>query len=255
MKMFKYLLICVIIFANITYAQESEGFFSKVKGAVASTVSDAKGNFWLDLANKQYYEEQNYISAFKNYNYAANRDMPQAHYMIYIMQKNGQGTSKNYKNAIDSLTKASTLNYPKAHTDLAIEKLQNAKNKNDVTAAIKLLEKAAKQEELLACTHLYHFYSKGINVKKDTKKANGYARIANALGASLNVKTSYDTTDKALLKQIQGNLKLLGYYHGTIDGVYGPMTKKAITDFQKANKFKQTGQSSKELLIQTQKAL
>ena len=40
---------------------------------------------------------------------------------------------------------------------------------------------------------------------------------------------------KPAAKDIQGALKNAGYYAGAIDGKIGPMTKKAISDFQEAN--------------------
>jgi peptidoglycan hydrolase-like protein with peptidoglycan-binding domain len=35
--------------------------------------------------------------------------------------------------------------------------------------------------------------------------------------------------------QIQSDLATLGFYHGSIDGVYGPATTAAVKAFQKAN--------------------
>lgn len=40
------------------------------------------------------------------------------------------------------------------------------------------------------------------------------------------------------VEQIQTALKNAGYYDGEIDGKLGPLTKKAIRDFQAANKLK-----------------
>ncbi len=40
---------------------------------------------------------------------------------------------------------------------------------------------------------------------------------------------------KPTVRQIQTALKNAGYYTGLVDGKKGPMTKKAIEDFQKAN--------------------
>lgn len=37
------------------------------------------------------------------------------------------------------------------------------------------------------------------------------------------------------VRQLQGILRLAGYYDGEIDGSYGPKTKEAVTKFQKAN--------------------
>ena len=42
-------------------------------------------------------------------------------------------------------------------------------------------------------------------------------------------------------QQIQAALKNAGYYTGQIDGKIGPLTKKAIEEFQKANNLKADG--------------
>ncbi|MBP7216722.1 MAG: peptidoglycan-binding protein [Candidatus Omnitrophica bacterium] len=46
---------------------------------------------------------------------------------------------------------------------------------------------------------------------------------------------------KPSIKEIQGALKNAGYYSGAIDGKAGPMTKKAIEEFQKANSLQPDG--------------
>lgn len=255
MKTLKHLLIVVLLLATSGYAQEDEGFFSKVKSTIGSTVSDAKGNFWLDAANKQYFEDNDYTAALKNYTKAAARDMAQADHMLYLMYRDGKGTQKDFEMAMGHLHKAVAANYAPAQVSLAFEKLENAKTRKDNEDTVKLLQKAAQQEDIIACITLYDFYNEGFIVKRDSKKAMEYARMANALGADIDILAPPQLNDKDLLRQIQANLKLLGFYHGGIDGIYGPMTKKAIIDFQKANSLKQTGEVSKDLLVQTQKAL
>ena len=37
------------------------------------------------------------------------------------------------------------------------------------------------------------------------------------------------------VKEVQRRLKLWGYYNGTVDGVFGAGTKKAVVAFQKKN--------------------
>lgn len=47
--------------------------------------------------------------------------------------------------------------------------------------------------------------------------------------------------EKPTTQEIQTALKNAGYYTGAIDGKKGPMTKKAIENFQKANNLKADG--------------
>lgn len=46
---------------------------------------------------------------------------------------------------------------------------------------------------------------------------------------------------KPSVNEIQTALKNAGYYTGTVDGKTGPMTKKSIEEFQKANNLKADG--------------
>ena len=50
-----------------------------------------------------------------------------------------------------------------------------------------------------------------------------------------------EVTD-ARVKYIQNALMILGYYRGPIDGKWGPQTKKAVEDFQKANNLQVDGE-------------
>lgn len=43
------------------------------------------------------------------------------------------------------------------------------------------------------------------------------------------------------IKKYQRKLQALGYFDSVVDGIYGPITRKAIKQFQKANGLKQTG--------------
>ncbi|RKY33324.1 MAG: hypothetical protein DRP74_00350 [Candidatus Omnitrophota bacterium] len=65
---------------------------------------------------------------------------------------------------------------------------------------------------------------------------------APASEAELKPKTAVSAKPPILTnRQIQKALKKAGYYHGKIDGKIGPMTKKAVQDFQKANNLKVDG--------------
>jgi len=47
---------------------------------------------------------------------------------------------------------------------------------------------------------------------------------------------------KSDIVQVQEALQQKGYYHGSIDGIIGPMTRKAIREYQKAEHLPETGQ-------------
>lgn len=51
-----------------------------------------------------------------------------------------------------------------------------------------------------------------------------------------------------ILSRVQAALYAYGYYHGTIDGVYGPQTRAAITAFQSERRLPVTGTVTPEVL-------
>lgn len=57
----------------------------------------------------------------------------------------------------------------------------------------------------------------------------------------LSVAVLKDGARGGEVKEVQRRLKQWGYYKGSIDGVYGPVTKKAVIAFQKKNGLKADG--------------
>jgi len=53
-------------------------------------------------------------------------------------------------------------------------------------------------------------------------------------------------TGALTVQALQQDLGDLGYYHGLVDGVFGPETEQALTEFQKANGIDQTGAATAE---------
>jgi len=59
-------------------------------------------------------------------------------------------------------------------------------------------------------------------------------------GASYNIAPA----DSATVQAVQTQLAQLGYYNGSIDGVFGPSTRDAVAKFQIANQLNVTGSLS-----------
>lgn len=55
---------------------------------------------------------------------------------------------------------------------------------------------------------------------------------------TMNEKTilRIGSTENQNIKALQCRLKSLGYYKGSIDGKYGPVTRSAVTAYQKSKK-------------------
>jgi hypothetical protein len=63
-------------------------------------------------------------------------------------------------------------------------------------------------------------------------------------GANYNV----DQADSAEIQAVQMQLARLGYYNGSIDGVFGPSTRDAVAKYQIANQLNVTGSLSPDTL-------
>ena len=57
-----------------------------------------------------------------------------------------------------------------------------------------------------------------------------------------------DPADSATVQAVQAELLQLGYYNGSIDGVFGPSTRDAVAKFQIANQLNVTGSLSPDTL-------
>lgn len=51
-----------------------------------------------------------------------------------------------------------------------------------------------------------------------------------------------------LVREAQAGLARLGYYEGTVDGIYGPHTREAVIEFQRSRGLQETGQVDAALL-------
>ena len=65
-----------------------------------------------------------------------------------------------------------------------------------------------------------------------------------------NNTADYNTApaDSATVQAVQTRLAQLGYYTGSIDGVFGPTTRDAVAKFQIANQLNVTGSLSPDTL-------
>jgi len=219
----------------------------------ASFFGDMKASYHVQKGD-EYYDSKQYIKAFNKYEEAAKADSAYAYFQLFVMYKNGEGVQKDKYKASSMLLKSSSLKYPMAEVILANRLLYG--KKKDVKGAIRLLEDAAKQENSIAYVDLYHIYKYGLGVKKDIAKANGYYRLAKVNGfnirRTLSKKASNNRvlTNKNLIANIQRGLKKLGFYKSKVDGISGPMTRKAITNFQKHYGYSVDSQISTKILEQ-----
>jgi hypothetical protein len=248
----KYIFSFFLVFTSTIYADDSTS-------RVQSLISETKSDFWLKLAYSKD-SEGKYSEAFENYTKASQHNSGEAYFWLYQAYLNGKGTQQDKNKAMEMLEKSVELGYTPAQSRLAMELIGSYKNAKERDRAIALFEDAAKKEDPTAYTYLYYIYSMGLHAKKNLPKAYEYARLANTYGADIAVpsssaSTAKTTSSKDLVRQIQINLKMLGFYNGSVDGISGPMTVKALKNFQKSKGLPQTGELNEEVLEHTQKAI
>ena len=76
--------------------------------------------------------------------------------------------------------------------------------------------------------------AKQAEVEKATAEQAQTLEELKVAGTNISIKNRTGKSSERI-KDIQACLKSAGYYSGNVDGVKGPMTKKAIKEFQKAN--------------------
>jgi tetratricopeptide (TPR) repeat protein len=233
------------------FAMFSLGFFGTIKAA-----------YYLDQADREY-EAKNYYDAFEAYEDAAKSGSPEAYYRLYGMSLEGLGTRTDEQQALYFLDKAVELKYPAAYVSKGILLLYA--NNGQEEQGLRLLKEAASMETPLAYYHLAMLYFHGIVIPKDMAKAQEYKRLAQAYGIKIDFETISQTIKTepsappmdtmALTKALQKNLKTLGFFPGKVDGISGPMTKRAIEQFQDIHGFAINGMINQETLKQTQSIL
>lgn len=118
------------------------------------------------------------------------------------------------------------------------------------------LERAAAQNDVFSLLTLGYLYFTGYGTSADPQKAAGFFQQAARLGepvpavlqdaktlASVQPVRAYSAKRDhiARVKRAQAGLKALGYYKGIVDGIDGPGTQRAVTQFQKDRQIEQTG--------------
>ncbi len=130
-----------------------------------------------DLGDQYFYgkgQTKNVELAFTYYKQAADLNNPVGYYNVgrYFLEK------KDYKQAIDYLSKAKELGYAKAAMKLSDMYLTGQGVRKSKKKSFKFMETAAELNDLTAYARLGGFYLDGIGVKRDEMKAYEYFETA-----------------------------------------------------------------------------
>lgn len=216
-------------------------------------LSGVRASFYNQWGDKLYIQKE-YKEAVEKYKSAAELEDGYAYYRLFGMYFRGLGVPQDLQMSKAMLEKAVEYNHPSAQVAMGRILLQQGK---DTDRAITLLKLAAQQEEVLAYMHLAMAYEKGYGVPKDLAKAREYSNLASAHGMKMNQQRveSKSSNLRETTAAIQSGLKKLGFYNGTVDGMTGPMTRKAISSFQRAYGYEEDVEISPKVLKQIEESL
>lgn len=143
----------------------------------------------------------------------------------------------NPQKAIDHYKKAASLGSRQAMYSLGMlarDGMLAEDGRHHMEEAAYWLQQAAERDHVAAMTHLALVLESGEGMAPDYQKAAGYlvaAAKAGDEGAIDALLTYPESRAGETLKAVQMHLFRLGYYHGEIDGRFGPASKKALVTF------------------------
>ncbi|MEE9240571.1 MAG: tetratricopeptide repeat protein [bacterium] len=124
------------------------------------------------------YKEQNYKKAFRLWHSLAEKGHAKAQYNLAILYIQGNGTSKNPREAAKWLRKSAKQGHANAQYNLGLMFLNGEGVKKSDKEAIKWFRKAAEQDDGLAQYNLAAMYVYGKGVRKDYVKAHMWSNLA-----------------------------------------------------------------------------
>ncbi len=217
------------------------------------------------------YAARDYPAAADAYRRSADLGSGYGQYMLSWMYANGRGVKKDRAEAMRWMQKAADSGYPAANFTLGVRTLRGEGGlKKDPKGAVGYFQKAADAEDDISMFYLGMMHMRGIGVTADAKEALRWFRMAKAHGYPVNQRllseegvtdymqksmrgkavTGGQKTDdrKAVVRDVQVELKRLGYKVGTPDGAFGARTKSAIEAFQRSRGLTVDGRATPEVL-------
>ncbi|MGH1375505.1 MAG: peptidoglycan-binding protein [Alphaproteobacteria bacterium] len=207
-----------------------------------------------------------------------------AKYNLGVLYHQGIGVKQSLDQAMALYTEAAKLGHPEAQYNLGIANIEGIGVPYDSRAAARYFEDAANKGVIEAAYNLGLIYENGLlgEVRPDEalawyKKAadqgspeaqSALEQLADSIGINVddinrlvehsrlqNAPQGNQIAQNELLYDIQSELQTLGYYSGTVDGMNGPVTRRAIADFQRENDLDVNGSPTQELLVYLRSSL
>lgn len=222
-----------------------------------TVVSDFRQSIFSPRAASQAdeaYSSGDYSKAFPLYLEAAQAGKSYSQFMVANMYLQGEGIGEDEKAGLDWMRLSAENGYPPAIYSLGVLSLTGYGVEQDFAEAARHFEKAASQEHGLAMLAIGTMRAVGFGVEQDSREAVRWFRLARAHGfliedellanpervfeIALNEQMPQEISHEVispeeLLRRIQQRLGELGYDPGPVDGLMGPLTRRAIGAFQK----------------------
>lgn len=208
---------------------------------------------------------------------AANNGVANAKYNLGVLYHQGLGVSADMDKAMQLYKQASEMDHPEAQYNLGIANIEGIGMPYNPGNAARYFESAAQQGVVEAAYNLGLIYENGLLGETQPDIAltwykyaadsgspeakSAMRQLASSLGVSIedisriieNVKRSHTSFSNAhdtrsLIASTQSELMTRGLYPGPVDGMLGPMTRKAIENFQRSANLRDDGEPSIELL-------
>ena len=139
---------------------------------------------------------KNYPKAYQLFKRAADANVPEGHYYLYVMLENGDGCQQNISLAIKHLKKAADAGDSQAQCDLALKFQEGDGVKKDPEKALKLFTLSADQGNSYALYYLGLIYLSGSSTAKDERKGLDLLSKASAKGLPIAQCTLGDILQK-----------------------------------------------------------
>ena len=177
------------------------------------------------------YNKKNYGEALRLFREAADKGNANAMNFVGYMYSSGHGVSRNYREAARWYRKAVGKGHAAAMSNLANRYVNGQGVPRNYAEAHRLYRKALDGGYVQAMVGLSYMYNNGHGVPVDRAEAVRWMARALKQGDKLAVK--YMTTQskhwsRSFRKDLQKILRDEGYYNGSIDGVFGSGTVRAI---------------------------
>ncbi len=215
------------------------------------------------------YQRGDYSGAGAQYRSAAESGSPRGQYMLGRMYASGQGLPVNQAEAVRWIRMAADSGYPAADFEMGIRHLTGDGVAADPGQTVYYFQRAAGNGHELSMYNLGFVYALGAGVLQNSSEALRWFRMAGDAGfpveeslmtragiesyAASQVRSQpetspvpretrlFDVSSSNDASLIQSRLAELGFYSMTVDGIWGPGSISALSEFQKSQGLEPSG--------------